>query len=460
MSYLGLDLTGEQGGLADTLWTNLCFVPDRLRVIGRTAADIAGSVEGAIRRGELRAGDRLPPIRVLAAELEAGHVTVAAAYRRLRERGLVIGAGRAGTRVAAQPPLPVGGVVSVPPGVRDLATGNPDPALLPDLPRIEPEQILYGAVPVDAELREQAAAAFSADGIPTDHLAVVSGALDGMERILAAELRPGDRVAVEDPTFARVLDLVAALGLRVEPVAIDQAGLRPDALRPALLAKMDALVVTPRAQNPSGAAIDEERAAALRAVLAGHPDLLVIEDDHAALVAGAPAHTLCAGRARWAVVRSFAKGLGPDLRVAAVAGDEATVARVEGRQRLGIGWVSHSLQRTVAAMLAAPKTSARLANAERAYAERRTALVEALADRGIDSWGHSGLNVWVPVEEEAWVVTSMLAAGYAVAAGERFRLGSPAGVRVTTAALHPDEAPALAEALARAVKTRGRTFSA
>jgi len=218
--------------------------------------------------------------------------------------------------------------------------------------------------------------------------------------------------------------------------------------------------VTPRAQNPSSAAIDAERVAELRRVLADHPELLVIEDDHAAGIAGAPAHSVGAGRERWALVRSFAKGLGPDLRVAALAGDEVTIARVEGRQFLGIGWVSHILQRMVAAMLGDPKTSKQLALAERTYGQRRQALVEALADHGVTSLGRSGHNVWVPVTDEATVVAGMLVAGYAVAAGERFRLASPPGIRITTATLGPEEAPAVAAAVVRAVKGERRTFSA
>jgi DNA-binding transcriptional MocR family regulator len=103
--------------------------------------------------------------------------------------------------------------------------------------------------------------------------------MDGVERVLQAHLRAGDRIAVEDPGYAGVLDLVGAMGLVPQPVPLDDFGVRPEALESAVAAGARAVVLTPRAQNPTGAAFDEERVRALRAVLERHPDVLLIEDD-------------------------------------------------------------------------------------------------------------------------------------------------------------------------------------
>ena len=250
-----------------------------------------------------------------------------------------------------------------------------------------------------------------ADDVATGHIAVTSGALDGIDRILDVHLRPGDRIAVEDPCWTGTRDLIRVRGLDAVGVTVDDRGMSPDRLAAALRQGVAAVLVTPRAHNPCGAAFDADRAAELRTVLAAHPVVLVIEDDHAGIVAGAAYHTLTGGRDRWAVVRSMAKSLGPDLRLAVLAGDRHTVARVEGRQRLGPGWVSTILQHLAAHLLTDPNVADLLDRAAATYTHRRDALVAALGAVGLDASGRSGLNVWVPVPEEGAVVAGMQRAG-------------------------------------------------
>src|SRR4029453_5052795 len=168
------------------------------------------------------------------------------------------------------------------------------------------------------------------------------------------------------------------------------------------------------------------------------------EDDYVAAVAGAPYVGLAGATEHWATVRSVSKVLGPDLRIAPLVGDPLTIGRIEGRQLVGAGWVSHLLQQTTAELWAAPVTKKLLARAERTYAERRGALLAALADRGIDAHGGSGLGVWVPVREEVPVVQHLLDRGWAVSAGERYRFRAAPGIRITTSTLETTEAEALA----------------
>jgi DNA-binding transcriptional MocR family regulator len=207
------------------------------------------------------------------------------------------------------------------------------------------------------------------------------------------------------------------------------------------------VVVSPRAQNPTGAAITDKRAAELRKVLRRRPQALLIEIDDSAEVSRVPL-TLTSGREQWAVVRSTSKWLGPDLRVAVMTGDAITIARVQRRQAVGVRWVSHLLQELTLALWSDPSSGRLLARAAEAYTERRRALIEALAQHGIGAHGQSGLNVWIPVREETATVQALADRGWDVAAGERFRLQSPPAIRVTTSALPPAEAARFAVDLA------------
>jgi DNA-binding transcriptional MocR family regulator len=223
---------------------------------------IAAKIEAAIAVGQLAPGARLPTVRDLAAGIEVSPATVAAAYRLLNERGLITANRRRGTVVAPQPSLRVRGARPLPEGTHDLATGNPDPAQLPPLgpalASLDPAQKLYGGPVKLARLVALAQADFGADGIVGD-IAVVGGALDGIERVLETRTRPGDRVAVEDPSRPRITDLVHSLGLRVEPVRIDQRGIIPSELAHALERGVRVVIATTRGQNPTGAAVDADR---------------------------------------------------------------------------------------------------------------------------------------------------------------------------------------------------------
>jgi DNA-binding transcriptional MocR family regulator len=431
---------------------------------GDSSVKIASSIEEAVAAGKLSGGTQLPAVRALAIELSVSPATVGAAYRLLQDRGIVVSDGRRGTSIRHVTPVAVTPEVRIPPGVRDLAGGNPDQQLLPDLDKaahkLRMRQRVYGEELNDPALLEIGRALFGADHVPNAHLAVVSGALDGIERVLREHLRAGDRVAVEDPCFTGVLDLLGALSLVPVPVRIDDEGMLAGELRRALKTA-DAVIVTPRAQNPTGAALTARRARDLQRVLADFPRALVIEDDHAGVIAGAGYHTLAnASRERWAVVRSVAKSLGPDIRLALLACDERTHARVEGRQTLGIRWVSHLLQKLVVALLRDRATQRLLERASRTYSERRQALIRALAKHGIAAHGQSGLNVWIPVAEEGAIVQALLAAGFAVKGGERFRIVTGPAIRITVAALETADAPRVADALAAILRPRGRVSSA
>jgi DNA-binding transcriptional MocR family regulator len=427
------------------------------RITAGSAAELVRDIEAGVASGALAPGQRLPSVRRLAADIGLSPVTVAAGLAELRRRGVVLSEPRRSTRIGAGPPIgSPRASLPVPPGARDLSRGNPDPALLPDLAgalrRCELPARLYGEPQALPELLELARAQLRADGIPSAHLCIVSGTMDAIERVLEAHLRPGDRVAVENPGYAALYDLLRAQGLVLEPVAVDDRGMLAAPLHDALSRGAVAAAITPRGQNPTGAALDRGRARELSAVLGEFPQTLLIEDDHLGPVAGSELHTVLSVAAqpqRWAATRSVAKALGPDLRLAVLTGDAQTIARVHGRQQCGPGWVSHILQTLVLALWDDSSVQALVARASATYSQRRECLLACLADEGVRAHGASGLNVWIPVHEEAATVGALMQRGWVLAPGAPYRLPDAApGVRVTTATLTAEESARLAGDLA------------
>src|SRR5207249_988986 len=176
---------------------------------------------------------------------------------------------------------------------------------------------------------------------------------------------------------------------------------------------------------------------------------LAIEDDHLGLLAGHRVHSTLGRSEHWAATRSVAKGLGPDLRLAILAGDALTVARVQGRLQCGPGWVSHILQHAVLRLWRDPAVAALIARARRTYDQRRRRLLRDLAARDVAATGASGLNVWIAVDDETAAVAGLLQRGWLVAPGEPYRLpGSAPAVRVTIATLSQAESRRLASDVA------------
>jgi DNA-binding transcriptional MocR family regulator len=208
------------------------------------------------------------------------------------------------------------------------------------------------------------------------------------------------------------------------------------------------VLLTPRFQNPTGAALTRARAAELRDVLARYPEVAVLVDDYASLLSEVPYyHCIGRGRSRFLVVRSFNKVIAPDLRVAVAAADAETADRLRREQWLVDGWVSVYLQRAAAAALASRQAQAAISRARRTYAARRSEVLRALGERGIQAQGASGLNVWVPVDDEAAAARGLLDRGWCVRPGARYRLRSPPAIRLTVASLPAEQSGRLADDL-------------
>ena len=448
-----------------------------------TPQGIASALSMLIRSGELPPGTRLPTVRDLARELAVSPATVSGAWKGLVQAGLIHVRGRAGTYVLEPrtPWLTPRSQRLADRGVRlagaaprlDLATGLPDPTLLPEiaaaLERIAPRRASvtsYAQPPLlpelEAPLRERWPYAPPA-------LAMVDGAMDGIERSLRAVTRFGDRVVVENPTFPMMLDLLDHLHLRAVPVRIDHRGMVPAALHSALASRPAAVVLQPRAHNPTGAALTMSRAEELATVLSRHRlarETVVIEDDHTNLVSAAPAVSLGTWLpARTIHVAGFSKSHGPDLRVAAMSGPAGAIERIVGYRALGPGWTSRILQALLHDLLTSRESVAAISAARYAYFTRQRELASCLRGHGVDVDARDGLNVWVPVPDEGPARITLAAAGVQVSAGSSFVVsmeddaqgpGPHSGhhIRVSLGGLR-EQIPEVAAAIAAAAQPHG-----
>lgn len=430
-------------------------------IVGGSAAEIADSVRTLVEKGTLRAGDALPPVRSLADRLGVNRNTVVAAYRQLTQAGLVVTRGRGGTLVAGRASVAQEGFAadSV---LRDIGTGNPDPSLIPDLSpalaAIAGRPVLYGEPVIDPDLERWAWEWMrgAIDPALDLRLTVTSGASDAIERLLAQALTRDDAVALEDPCFLSSMNTVRLAGYRPVAVPVDEEGMTVAGLRAALDAGARAVVCTPRAQNPTGASLSAGRAAALRAVLADHPYVLIIEDDHFSLLSRSPFHSLIGpGHRRWALVRSVSKFLGPDMCLAVTASDPETADRLAMRLSPGTTWVSHLLQRLVTALLTDSAVVARIEAASTHYAARNAAFAERLVAHGISAAAGDGLNLWVSLPVPARpVCEQLMRRGWLARPGDEFVLAEATAeehLRLTVHDLADADAERLASDLAAAI---------
>ncbi|KNC06808.1 aminotransferase class I/II-fold pyridoxal phosphate-dependent enzyme [Pseudomonas sp. RIT-PI-a] len=424
-----------------------------------TAVEIAEAIERQIRQGDLLQNASLPSVRDLAVQLKVSPNTVAAAYRRLRDSGIVVTHGRRGTRVSAPASEIVEYGFVLPEGLYDMASGNLDASLLP---APDPEWLLRNVTQSgfdpfgdDPQLSSLARDWLDSQQLPSEQVGVYCGALDAVERALRARCRPGATVLIEDPCWPPLRDLLTGLQLKPGGLSMDEHGAVAPA--PEVLRGAAAVVLTPRAQNPTGCSFDTPRWQQWSAALQDAPHTLLVIDDHWGPLSQAPAIDLQPPPQHWLYVLSTSKFIGPDLRVSIAGASASLHGEMQRQQRVGPRWVSLLLQRLTAHLWSRMLQAGRLTEVGAAYRSRRQSLVEALELMGVSlSSSSEGLHLWLPVIDETSTVQALASAGWAVQAGSPFRLQSGPAVRVSVGNLAEADTARLAADIASAMQARRR----
>jgi GntR family transcriptional regulator/MocR family aminotransferase len=310
---------------------------------GRRAA-LERALREAVRSGRLAPGTRLPSTRKLAEETGLARGTVKAAYDQLTAEGYLTARQGSGTVVTDRPaprPTPRAGVREAAPPHHDLRPGSPDVASFPTSAWLRATRHALAAVPAaaydygDPRGRPELRAALAdylgrARGVLADpeRIVITSGYVQGLALLVgvlggrrgregAAPASPGAVFAMEDPGLPFHREVVRRNGGRVVPLPTDARGARTEPLSAAGAPAVDAVVVTPAHQYPTGVTLHPARRHALTA-WARASGGLIVEDDYdgefrydrqpvGALQGTAPDHVVYLGTA--------SKTLGPALRL-------------------------------------------------------------------------------------------------------------------------------------------------
>jgi DNA-binding transcriptional MocR family regulator len=428
---------------------------------------IADRVADDIAAGRLRAGEQLPPQRRFARQHGIAASTAARVYGELVRRGLAVGEVGRGTFVRSGAPTPE-------PALAEPATARVDLELnfpvLPDqaellsssLARLLRPDVLADTlrpVTVDGTPAARAAAArllartgWTPDA---DRILFAGNGRQAIAAAIAALVPVGGRLGVEAMTYPVVKAVAARLGVTLVPLAMDEEGLLPSAVREA---QVRAVYVQPTLHNPLGITMSEARRAELAGVLTTR-DLPAIEDgiytflrdDRVPLVAHAPAHVT--------LVDSMSKRIAPGLTLGYLVPPATAADAVAGAIRSG-GWAATRFALEAATQCTADGTAAKIATAKRADAAARQRLV---ADRLAGFTVHAdpgAFHCWWELPEP-WRAEMFVAAaarhGIAVTPAAAFAVGqgrAPNAVRLALSAPPAEVLRSTLDTLAKLARTR------
>ena len=358
-------------------------------------AQLERQLRDGIRSGRLRTSARLPPSRELARELGVSRGVVVDAYSQLVAEGYLIARRGAGTEVSgsigAQPAPRLDTAPQAPAVRHDLHSGLPDVSCFPRrawqaatataLRELPDAWLTYGRPRGYSRLRVALADYLGrarATVAAPQQLLICAGLSHGLTLVWRALAERGARrIGVEDPAWRGQPDSVTYAGLEAVPIPVDDNGLVVSDLD---RAGVDAVIVTPAHQYPTGVVLSPERRGALISWARRHRTMIV-EDDYdaeyrydrepvAALQGLAPDVVIHTGTA--------SKTLAPALRLAWLMLPEHLVDEVTAQHSITLAMPSVIDQAALAVMLERGELGRHLRQMRRRYRPRRDALAAAL----------------------------------------------------------------------------------
>ena len=457
-----------------------------------------------IRRGLLARGERLPATRELAGLLGLNRTTVSAAYEILESEGLISGqvgrgsfvtggAGSAGgvdwngllERGDTSPAGPNGGWSK---DVISFAVSRPSRDLFPldefratcgtVLARGDLADILQlgspgGYEPLRRYLMEEARRQEVAG--PGDDLLITNGCQQALDLIGRVLLKPGDTVAVEDPLYTGLKNLLTGMGTQLCGVPVGADGMDAAQLERVLERdKPRFLVVTSNFQNPTGASLP---LAARKALLdaARRASVPVIENDAYGELrySGEPLPALkqLDDGGGTVLLRSFSKVSFPGLRVGWAVGPKPLIDRLRHAKEAADLHTDQLSQAVLLEFAESGRLEAHRTRMRQAGSERLAATLESCAKYlpAGTRWTRpeGGMNVWVRLPEPldaGELLARAQRAGVAYMPGRYFAVSrlEPGALRLSFAGLAPEQIRAglaiLGRTVAAEMENAGRTY--
>ncbi|NBE54220.1 aminotransferase class I/II-fold pyridoxal phosphate-dependent enzyme [Streptomyces sp. YC537] len=403
---------------------------------------LAQGVRTLLLDGRIALRTRLPAERELATALGVSRATVTAAYDLLRTDGFAHSRRGSGTWTAlpdGRRPSSVAAFTDED-DVIDLALAAPyapQDALRAAFDAVSGGLARHAATagyhPYGLpELRAAVARRFTRRGLPTlpEQILITSGAQQAVSLTLAVLGRPGDRVMVENPSYATVLDAVRRGGLRAVPVPVTDEGWDAEVAESALRQTAPRLAyMVPDFHNPTGHLMPVEQRLRLLDTVRRTGTWMIVDETLTDIALDVPAptpFTSLAGRGtgeQLVTVGSLSKTHWGGLRIGWVRAGSQMITEL-ATHRVPTDIATSTLDQLVAVELV-ERTESVLAERLPLLREQRAALTGALAEQ-LPEWRWQlppgGLCLWVdlgaPVSSA--LATAALDHGVRIEGGARF----------------------------------------
>ncbi|SDB17462.1 MocR-like ectoine utilization transcription factor EhuR [Bauldia litoralis] len=417
--------------------------PDRDTLKRPVYLSLVEQISGAVDAGELSDGDRLPPQRMLAQELNIAVQTVSRAYDELSRRGLVAGETGRGTFITLrthEPPPPyinergntIVDLSMLKPVVEQMHLDRLAKALA-DLATSFPANLSTSFRPnvVFARHRGVAVDWLRRCGLETNarNVILTNGATPAMVVALMTATRSGMTLATEAIGHHTLPALAGNLGLSLRGIPTDIEGMIPEALdKAAAEGEIGALFIMPNPCDPTVSMMSAGRREAIVDVARRH-DLTIIENDAwGPLIEKCPPPLAALAPERTLYITSFSKNVVPGLRYGYLVVPERLIPAA-GNRHLVTNWMATPLIAELATRWIEDGTALEMVLWQRRALRRRQKIAaETLA--GIDYLSHpDALHIWIPLgshRSEDEVVSLARLHDVAIAPGASFRIeGDP-----------------------------------